>query len=105
MIPQQQAFYPTRLVPVLAATVASAEVALPSRNVVENQQLQIGNASTAWAFVKQGFASGTVAVANVDYAVAPGSVVAITINQNTTHIAAVLSAGAGNIYMTLGGGL
>lgn len=105
MHPAIESFNPIgNAVPLNTSTV-SANVQLPSRNQDENRQLQVSNSSTAWMFVKQGKDNTVSATADVDYAVAPGAVVVITLDNNTTWVAAVLSTGTGKAYFHIGQGV
>jgi hypothetical protein len=109
MQPAIEAFYPAGAAVVLVTSTTTAEVqlpVLPSRvSASEVRQLQIANNSTSWLFIKQGSVSGNSAVVKVDYPVAPGAVVVITLRNDTTYIAGILLAGVGEAYLQLGGGL
>ena len=105
MHPAYESFNPIGVAALINTTVASAQVSLPDRNRDENRQLQIANNSASWMFVKQGKDNTVVAVVDVDYAVAPGSVVVITLDNNTTNIAAVLATGTGKAYFHIGQGV
>lgn len=112
MHPANESFFPAGRgnTVTIAASAAAAEAILPDRNRDENRQLQVANSTASWAFIRQNTApTGTnnniAAVADVDYPVAPGSVVVITLLNDCTYISAILTAGTGKIYLNIGEGV
>ena len=80
---------------------------LPGVDSNNFRQIQIANISTSWAWVSFGvFGAVRAAVAGVDYPVAPGAVVVVTVHPEVTGASAVLqtAAATGNMAFTRGSG-
>lgn len=84
----------------IAASVASA--ALPIA-VGKSDKVSVHNPTTGVAFVRFGAGSAPTATA-ADFPVPAGGTRTIAIPPGTTHVAVILSAGTGTVYVTTGSG-
>ena len=91
----------------LAASTSTASIAL---SVVGPNQIQVYNNTTGVCYVALGdstvtASAGSAGTSTSDYPVAPGSVVVMTVPAGIDQVAAVLSAGSGQVLITPGIGL
>ncbi len=96
------AFSPTAATTTLSASTTSANGALAGDTTVASS-IRVYNGSTAVAFIKYG--SGAQTATSADLPVAPGATEIFNIGPSVDNVAAILSTGTGNVYVTRGGGL
>jgi hypothetical protein len=97
----------------VAATNASATPSTAfsgnSQSANYQQQIQIANTTTAWAYVNFGVLSAsqavTAATVATGYPVAPGAVVVVTVDKEVNAASVILATGTGNVVFSRGEGL
>ncbi len=96
----------------LATSTTSASIALGGLSAPQPvTEVEVGNNSSAWAFVIACSSSSCTASAGAagtstsDYFIAPGADKVLTVPAGTTYVAAVLATGTGILYVTSGVGL
>lgn len=96
-----EAFLPMTATQTISASTTSARV-LVDNTGANGDHLMVLNESSAIAYVKGGDSSVTATIA--DYPVAPGKEI-IRLPNQTTHVAAILKAGTGSVYVCKGQGI
>jgi hypothetical protein len=99
-------------VTVAASVAAAASTVFPGTDSNDSIQIQISNTTTAWAYVNFGVLLGglTVPAATVatGYPVAPGAVVAVTVDKEVNAASVILGAastGGTTVVFTRGAGV
>jgi hypothetical protein len=99
-------------VTVAASVAAAASTVFPGTDANDSIQIQISNTTTAWAYVNFGVLLGgiTVPAATVaaGYPVAPGAVVAVTVDKEVNAASVILGAAPGtntSVIFTRGAGV
>ena len=87
----------------LAVSTTSASAALPNASLLTRggQVVRIYNATSAPAFFRPSPTASPTAV-TTDTFVAPGVVEIFSLPPNTSHVAAILTAGTGTLYIQRG---
>jgi hypothetical protein len=95
-----------------SAAVATASTVFPGTNGNDSVQIQIANTTTAWAYVNFGVLLGgitvTAATVATGYPVAPGAVVAVTVDKEVNAASVILGAastGGTTVIFTRGAGV
>lgn len=99
----QQAFFGAGECVKLTATTTSTGAMLPASSSPRVTTLRAFNGSSAMAHFRTGIGAQTAEL--TDTFIAPGSTETFVVPANHTHIAVILSAGTGSVYVQRGSGL
>lgn len=102
-MPTPQAFYGLGECVKIAASVTSASAEFPVISTGQRVTMRVFNGSSAVAHLRTGVGVPTAVL--TDTFVAPGSTETFVVPSSHTHVAVILSAGTGPIYVQRGSGL